>query len=116
MDANLDLVKENLAVLAAKRNAWDVEWSNASPTEWQPTTVIDPRTDDYFTPISAKEWIAELLRNESTKLEVVTLKKPAGKKAYVIKVPTNHGEIYVKIQFGSSGGHIRGRSFHYSKF
>lgn len=108
-------IRKELIALARRADARKVDWSPTSPTVWQPSTVRNPNgiLDQYFTTSSAWEFIAEQLE-AGCEVTTVELRKPLGKKAYVlkIKVDANTPMIYVKVQLGS--GTILGRSFHYS--
>lgn len=111
MAADIENVKRELARLAAKKSARITRWSPNMPTQWQPMTVIDPRNGQPFTPSGAWEFIVEKLQDSDTVLEEKFLDKPKGKKAYVLRIDTENGQIYIKIHFGN-GGKIVGRSFH----
>lgn len=91
------------------------KFSPDRPTDWRPTTVIDPRDSDKrcFTDMTAWDFIAAILREEC-EVKVVQLFKPAGKTGYEIVVP-NCPHIYIKLQLFSPPGLI-GRSFHVSEF
>lgn len=116
MDDSIDKlkrIKSELSRLAQSKKAWKTNWTPNHPTEWKPTEVIDPRTNMPFTYPGAWDFIGEMLQKPETILEETELKKPQGKKGYVLKVKTEFGTIYIKLQFGHKGGTIIGRSFHY---
>jgi hypothetical protein len=101
-----ELIRHQLITLARRKRSWFTEFSPKRPIKWQPKTIIDPRTGDYFTDQGAKDYVADLLESGHP-LEEIILKKPPGKKAYVMK--TENG-IYIKIEMGN--GILWGRSFH----
>ena len=112
----INLETRNQLVLSARRpNSRKVDWSDASPTDWQPSTLRNPKVilDQYFTPLSAWEFIAEQLE-AGCEVEVVELRKPPGKNAYVMKIEIDQDlpRVYIKVELRS--GKIWGRSFHYS--
>ena len=79
---------------------------------WQPWSVRDPRTGEPFDTSSAWRFIHELLE-AGVEVEVIRLKHPPDKKAYVFFGPGPGGQrIYVKLEFG--GNLVVGRSFHIS--
>lgn len=104
-------VRHQLGILAGRRGSWDVGYSKDRPKKWRPRTVIDPRSKEPFTDAGAKEFISCLLEDDHP-LEEISLERPPGRKGYVMKVDTDEGMIYIKIELGS--GKIIGRSFHYS--
>jgi len=84
------------------------------PSRWSPTSITDPKTGCPFTEEGAWEYVVESLESGGS-LEEVILKKPEGRKAYVLFLESKHNEkIYVKLQI--CGDYVRGRSFHYSEF
>ena len=70
--------------------------------------------DAYFTDAAAWELIADKLE-EGHPVEEVSLRKPLGRKGYVMKIHLGGDDppVYVKLQLGS--GKVIGRSFHYSE-
>jgi hypothetical protein len=106
-------IRSELAALCRRSRCRSCLFTIAAPTDWRPATVIDPRDDDgrAFSDLTAWDYVAELLEN-GTVVECVTLKYPPGKKAYVMKIVTNKGIIYIKLQLSKPG--VLGRSFHYS--
>lgn len=107
-------VKHHLAVLI-RRGKYRVPFEQEYPKRWCFGGVVDPRSQKYFTPAGAWDFIAEQLEEAGTTIAEVTLDKPAGRKAFVLKTSTQHGTIYVKIHFGGKGDTVIGRSFHYSE-
>ena len=99
--------------MARQKRARVVQWTRDCPTEWQPQQVVDPRTNNYFTPNGAWEFIAEQLEAKDPNIDTKILDKPPWKKAYILLIQTKEGVIYIKVHFGK-GGKIVGRSFHYS--
>lgn len=105
-------VRHQLLQLAKRRRAWDVEFTTTRPKDWSPKSVVDPLFNQPFTDQGAKDFIAELLENGHP-IEEIALDTPLGKMGYVMKVETEGGKIYIKLELGS--GKIIGRSFHYDK-
>ena len=107
--------RRQLILLARRADSRKVRWTPSAPTDWQPSTVRNPKgiLDGYFTLSSAREFIAEQLEAECD-VEIVELRKPPGRKAYVMKIEIDEdaSEIYIKVTL--DGGKISGRSFHYS--
>jgi len=114
MTKELESIRKQLAILAGRKSARTTEWTRGCPTEWQPTKVIDPRTDNDspFTPDGAWDFVVQKLLDPEMAIQEVRLSNPADKKGYVLHVDTDQGPIYIKVQFGN-GGKIIGRSFHY---
>ena len=112
MGDDVESVRHQLVVLCRRKKARKSEWSVKCPTEWQPTTVIDPLTGSPFTDAGAWEFLADKLEN-GWELEPMQLEKPPGSTGYVLKIPLDGRKLYVKLQLGS--GCVVGRSFHYSK-
>jgi hypothetical protein len=111
--AKLRATKKHIAVLVG-RNAYIVPHGSDYPTKWWFDTVVDPRSGAPFTHAGAWDFISEKCREPGTEIVEVTLKKPPGKMAYVLREPTKHGTIYIKVHFGGAKGDlIVGRSFHY---
>lgn len=112
--SNYPKIRKELATLAANKKKRVSSFSKSMPTEWNPLQVLHPRTGFPFSDASAWAFIADLLDSE-VELAKVTLDKPLGKDAYVVKVDGYKGrpKIYIKIHFGSGG--IVGRSFHDDK-
>jgi len=109
---DLAAIRHQLLSLIKHKSKRKTEFKVERPIDWRPTEVIDPRSGSPFTPSGAWDFIEEKLR-ENHAIEEVELEKPPGRKAYVLLVPTQGKEIYIKVQLGS--GVIWGRSFHYSK-
>lgn len=103
--------RHQLAILCRRKKARTSQWSPERPTEWQPTSVTDPRSGVPFTDAGAWDFVAKKL-DDGIPLEHVILKKPPGAKAYVLLIPLVDRILYVKLQLGP--GAVIGRSFHYS--
>ncbi len=114
MSSKSERVRYELAVLARRKRARDVEWTPGRPCDWRPNQVKNPSTGEVFTEEGAWQFIGALLEGGHPICEIV-LKKPAGKTAYIMKVNCGDDapELYIKLQLGS--GKIIGRSFHYSE-
>ena len=100
------------AKLARRKRARSVNFSPEAPCDWRPETVTDPETGIVFTRDGAWEFIAAKLEDENQSVRWVELRKPSGKKAFVMVVAHSDRDIYIKFQLGA--GKIKGRSFHYS--
>ena len=111
-----DATRRELAVLARRSSARFTGFSASMPTDWRPQQVRNPSgvLDEYFTEAAAWELIATKLE-EGHPVEVVLLRKPRGRKGYVMKIRLGGDDppVYVKLQLGS--GKVIGRSFHYSE-
>ena len=111
-----DSTRRQLVILSRRPRARDTAFSASRPTDWRPWQVANPNGefDTHFTDPAAWELIATALE-EGHDVEVVELRKPPGKKAYVmeIKLDDVNPLLYVKLQLGA--GNVIGRSFHYSK-
>jgi len=104
-------IKSELAKLARQKNKRDVSIGPEEPAKWWPTSVKDPRGGKPFTYAGSWDFIAEQLDKKETSIEQKKLKKPCGKLAYVLKILTEYGIIYIKVSLAN--GKIIGRSFHY---
>src|SRR5262245_47334286 len=73
------------------------DFRKEAPTRWMPGTVPDPSAPDcMFTDEGAWSFVADALE-AGVEVTVITLKKPAGKTAYVIVLDGHRGmRIYVK--------------------
>jgi hypothetical protein len=111
MGDELEKIRHQLVVLCQRKKARTSEWSVNCPTEWQPTTVIDPQSSLPFTDAGAWEFVADQLEN-GAEIESLQLEKPPGSTGYVLKIPLGNKQLYVKLQLGA--GKVIGRSFHYS--
>jgi hypothetical protein len=107
--------RNQLILLVRRPKSRHVQWTPESPTDWQPSSVRNPKgiLDQYFTPSSAWEFIAEQLE-AGCEVEVVEIRKPPGKKAYVMKIEVDENLARVYVKFEHKSGKIWGRSFHYS--
>lgn len=109
IDAGL---RKELARLCVSRRTRKSSFSPTMPTDWGPHHVRHPETGETFTDDGAWQFIAELL-NRGHPVEVITLRKPPGKKGYVLICKGVEPEsIYIKLQLVS--GYVIGRSFHVS--
>ena len=83
------------------------------PNRWHPTHIPNPgELENFFTNKTAWEFFTSLLQNNHP-VEIIKLKKPSGKKGYVLHKKMPDGQmLYIKVQLGP--GKILGRSFHYS--
>lgn len=91
------------------------------PTEWEPTTIVNPATicEGFphglpFTEAAAWEFIAALLEG-GWPVKAVTLRHPPGKTGYemVVPIPVVGRDLYIKVMPWRGGG-IYARSFHWS--
>lgn len=105
--------RRQLARLASQKSKRRVP--SELPCDWQPRTVINPEDNQPFTLAGAWEFTARLLEDmEGQSVEILTLDRPAGTTAYVMKCDLPTGEVYIKVHYGP-GPSILGRSFHYSE-
>lgn len=105
-------IRHEAAILARRKRARSSRWTADAPCDWRPETVTNPVDQNPFTRDGAWSFIADRLEDESQIVECIELQKPAGKKAYVMLIPQQDRDIYIKLQLGS--GRILCRSFHYS--
>ena len=110
-----EYIRRQIVELARRPSARGSAFTPERPTKWHPNTVVDPETGDPFTPAGAWEFIATCAE-EGHEIEVLSLRKPAGAKAYVMKIwlEVNRPRLYVKVEVRS--GRIVGRSFHESDY
>ena len=89
-------------------------FSRERPTDWRPSTVVDPRDPEKrcFTDMTAWDFIVDILKS-GCEVEEIALDKPPNKVAYVLKI-AGHPHIYIKLQLGQPG--VVGRSFHHSEY
>lgn len=108
-----------LARLASSERTRSNQWTRERPAKWQPTEVRDPRGGFFptFSDHSAWAFVAEKLA-EGLPVEVMKLRKPAGRRGYVLKVELELDDdsrtLYVKLELNRSKTEVYGRSFHYS--
>ena len=107
--SDLDAMRHQLAVLARRKSARVLGW----PRDWRPGEVRNPHDGQPFTGPGAWEYLAELL-DAGHEIEVITLDEPPGATGYVLQVPIEARNLYIKVQLGA--GKIIGRSFHYSVY
>jgi hypothetical protein len=89
-------------------------FTRGRPCEWQPFKTLIPGGPDVFTDDGSWEFVADLL-DAGHPLQEIELKKPPGKRGYVMQVEVKgRRPIYIKLQLGS--GQVFGRSFHDSKY
>jgi hypothetical protein len=90
------------------------DFREEAPTEWVPGTLRDPSAPDcMITDEGAWSFVANALE-AGVEVAVITLRRPAGKTAYVMELEGHRGvKIYAKLQLGSSN--VIGRSFHGAK-
>jgi hypothetical protein len=106
-------LRKQLSQMCRSRRTREADFSEEAPCEWTPTAVTDPATGTAFTDEGAWTFIADLL-DKGHHVDIVTLRKPAGKTGYVMiaqGVPAR-AQIYIKLQM--LGNRVRGRSFHIS--
>jgi hypothetical protein len=112
VSTTLQSIRRQLAVLCRRRGSRIVEWSEESPCDWRPRSVIDPSTSQPFNADGAWEYIADQFESGHP-FEPVLLEKPPGRTGYVFtKLMPNGRTLYVKVQL--LNGVVSGRSFHYS--
>lgn len=113
-EAVSEAIRRDLAILSRRTRARVIQWTPERPTQWQPQTVRDPSTGDFFTREGAWLFVADLLE-KGHPIEIVTLDKPAGKQGFVMHVAlgTDLPRLYIKVELGC--GTIYGRSFHYDE-
>ncbi len=103
-------VCRQLRLLCASRRTRTV--ARGLPNRWEPWSIRDPASGEYFDTESAWRFIHELLER-GVEVEVIDLDHPPGKKGYVLFGEGPGGErIYIKLQF--AGDLVAGRSFHLS--
>lgn len=109
-------IRRQLVLLARRSDSRHSDSSPSTPTKWQPYLVRkpSPAVDEFFTDREAWEFVATKLA-EGHAVEVISLRRPRGKKGYVMKIELEPKRplLYVKLQLGS--GKVIGRSFHYSE-
>jgi len=87
-------------------------FSDKAPTKWHPTSLRHPADGEPFTEDNCWTFVAEAIE-AGAPVEEMVLKKPAGKRGFVLKLPGHDGvTIYVKLQLLAEV--VLGRSFHES--
>ena len=111
---SLEVARNQLLALVRKRKARVIEWTARQPTEWRPYEVLNSDTGLQFTSSSAWALIGDLLERGHPMQEIV-LRKPPGKRAYLLIVELDPAcaPVYIKLQLGN--GKVICRSFHYSE-
>jgi hypothetical protein len=84
--ARLLSIRRDLARLCRSRKTRTTEFSSRQPTQWQPWKMVHPETTAIFTEDVAWQFPADLLAAGES-LKDVSLKKPPGKKGYVMEIP-----------------------------
>jgi hypothetical protein len=107
-------IRSELIANAERGKRRSSAFSRERPTDWRPTTVVDPRDSEQrcFTDMTAWDFIVEMLQS-GCEVEEIVLDKPQGKIGYVLKIAA-HPHIYIKLQLGPPG--VVGRSFHCSEY
>jgi hypothetical protein len=116
MALDLQNIRHDAAGRARRRARREriVHFSPDCPSDWRPTSVINPATQRPFdSDDQAWNFIADCL-DAGTEISVVELEMPFGNnhQAFVMIAQVGEGQIYMKFQLGAS--QIIGRSFHYS--
>jgi hypothetical protein len=84
-----------------------------APTKWHPTSLLHPETGEPFTEDNCWSFVAAAIESGAP-VEVMELKRPAGKRGFVMKLAGHETTtIYVKLQLLSDK--VLGRSFHESR-
>lgn len=101
--------RHEIALLARRKSARFV----VRPHKWNPHTVRNPGTGEYFTDAGAWEFIADRL-DAGEPLDEIELEKLPGKTGYALQIETDDDtpSIYIEVRLGS--GAVIGMSFHYS--
>ncbi len=87
-------------------------FTKGAPTKWHPTSLRHPEDGDPFTEDNCWSFIADAIA-AGAPVEEIVLKKPAGKRGFVLKLAGHGGvTIYVKLQLAADK--VMGRSFHES--
>ena len=107
-----DQDRAQLSKRASSRKTRLSTFSPHAPTKWHPTSLLDPSTGEPFTEDSCWLFVAAAI-DAGEAIEVIELKKPAGKRGFVMKLAGHQTTIiYVKLQLLSDK--VLGRSFHES--
>jgi hypothetical protein len=108
-----EAIRRDLRRRAGSKRTRGSEFTPEAPCKWQPTQVIDPRSQEPFTDAGAWDFICDLL-DGGCEIEEIDLQRPPGRKGYVLTTEGVENQIiYVKLQL--TGDKVLGRSFHYSK-
>lgn len=104
--------RQELVRRARSRRTRRARFTPGSPTKWHPTSCGDPRCGDPFTVDNCWEFVADAIESGAA-VEVIQLRKPHGKRGFVVMLDGIDGtKIYVKLQLSSDV--VLGRSFHAS--
>ena len=104
--------RTELARRASSRKTRRVHFTPRRPCRWNPTSLCAPDSGEPFTPDSAWTFIVANIHSGAA-VEVVVLRKPPGKRAFVMLLEGARGEsIYIKLEILSDV--VLGRSFHLS--
>lgn len=107
-----DQERRELARRASSRRSRRIGFTPARPTKWNPGAVRSPIDGQPFTLDGSWNFIADAI-NGGGVIEVIFLRKPPGKRAFVMLLDGVAGvRIYVKLEFLSDI--VLGRSFHES--
>lgn len=94
------------------RKTRQASFSREAPTKWHPTSLRNPADGEPFTEDNCWTFIADAIR-AGEPVEEMVLRKPAGKRGFVLKLAGHGGVIiYVKLQLLAET--VMGRSFHES--
>jgi hypothetical protein len=108
-----DQDRAQLSERASSRRTRTSAFSPRAPTKWHPTSLLHPATGEPFTEDNCWSFVAEAI-DAGAPIEVIELKRPAGKRGFVLKLAGHEGvTIYVKLQLLSEA--VLGRSFHESR-
>jgi hypothetical protein len=100
--------RERVARMARDRFSRKVGQPPAFPSRWQPGSIVRGELQLPMNDASAFELIAERLE-AGDQIMACLLRRPAGEKAYVIKIQVEHQLVYIKFQVKKV---FIGRSFH----
>jgi hypothetical protein len=108
-----DQDRAQLSKRASSRKTRRSTFSPHAPTKWHPTSLLHPDTGEPFTEDKCWAFVAAAI-DAGEAIEVMELKKPAGKRGFVMKLAGHEQTtIYVKLQLLSDK--VLGRSFHESR-
>ena len=95
-------IRRQIVVLARRPRARSSAFTPQRPTDWRPTTVVNPETGEDFTLSAAWRFIAEYA-DRGHDIQVVPLRKPPGATGYVMRITleTNRPRLDVKVELRS---------------